>query len=487
MKVESVSLPNAAEQGTCDDGHEDEKMAMLRAIANLSFKRTAMRPTLLFLTALLLTILPAAGENWPHWRGPRLDGTSLETGLPTTWHADGDGMSNVLWRLELPGWAASSPIVWGDRIFLTSTETDSEALLVLAVDREGKEVWRRRADAGAIEVFPQFAHETNVASSSPITDGEHVYTLFGTGLLSSFDWNGTARWHVNLAERYGAPNMFFGLSTSPLIVGDRLFLQLLHTDAQWVIALDKATGKELWKHERSTDAEGECLHAYTSVVPFRNADNAPAALLVHGADYLTAHDFADGRELWRSETVNPKDNYNSFFRLVASPVSAEGLVVVPTAKRGPVFGLRPGKAPTSTARQDVARVWKLDAGTPDVPSPILADGLVYLAGENGRLTVLDATTGETIYAERVHQGPHRGSPVLADGKLYLTAADGTVSVVRAGRRFELLAKNKIDAGRLAATPAVSQGTIYLRTAKALFAIGAKASVEPPPETDTTRR
>lgn len=445
---------------------------------NSRTKKTAMRQPLLCLTALLLLTPPVAAENWPHWRGPRIDGTSLETGLPATWHADDEGMSNVLWRLDLPGWAASSPIVWDERIFLTSTEADSDALWVLAVDREGHVVWRKRVDDGAIEVFEQFAHETNAAAPSPVTDGKHLYTLFGTGRLSSFDLDGAERWHVDLAERYGAPNMYFGLSTSPLLVGDQLFLQLLHTDAQLVVSLEAATGREVWRHERGTDAEGECLHAYTSVVPFRAAGNTPSALLVHGSDYLTAHAFADGRELWRFGTLNPKNNYNSFFRLVATPVSSDGLVVAPTAKRGPVFGLRPELAPGPDAVIKVTQAWNLDAGTPDVPSPILADGLVYLAGENGRLTVLDAATGETVYAERVHQATHRGSPVLADGKLYLTATDGTVSVVRAGRRFEVLAKNTVDGGRLAATPAISRQTIYLRTADALFAIGTRAPVAP---------
>ncbi|MEM8995278.1 MAG: PQQ-binding-like beta-propeller repeat protein [Acidobacteriota bacterium] len=402
-----------------------------------------------------------------------MDGLTAEEGLPTTWGSGEDGSTNILWRLDLPGWAASSPVVWGDQIFLTSTEKGKDALWVLAVGRDGKERWRRPVDAGSIEVFEQFAHETNVAAPSPVTDGEHVYALFGTGQLISFTADGKKVWDAHLGERYGAPNMFFGLSTSPLVVGDSLVIQLLHTDAQLVVAVDKGTGKELWKHERATDATGECLHAYTSVVPFRSADGEVESLLVHGADYLTAHSPSDGAEQWRYGTLNPKDNYNSFFRLVSTPVSADGLIITPTAKRGPVFGLRPGEAPAEGPHTpDLA--WKLDAGTPDVPSPILAGGLVYLAGENGRLTVLDAKTGERVYAERVHQGPHRGSPVLGDGKLYLAAADGTVSVVKAGREFEILAKNKVDAGRLAASPAISRRTIFLRTAEALFAVGETA-------------
>ncbi len=442
-----------------------------RPIANAYATEAAMRLSLVRLAALLLTIAPATAENWPHWRGPNFDGTSPETGLPTIWHADGADRSNVLWRLDLPGWAASSPVVWGDRIFLTSTDADSDALLVLAVDRDGTVAWQQRADHGAIEVFEQFAHETNVAASSPITDGEYLYTLFGTGLLSSFDLDGNARWQVDLSERYGKPNLFFGLTTSPLLIGGRVFLHLLHNDAQLVIALDAVTGKELWKQERATDAVDECRHVYTSVVPLRAARNTPIALLVHGADYITAHDFGNGRELWRYGSLNPSETYNPFLRLIASPVSANGLVIAPTARRGPVFGLRPGTSYRNGTLESVEEVWKLDRGGPDVPTPVLADGLVYLADEKGRLTVLDVTNGDTVYAERVHQGQHRGSPVLADGKLYMSSSDGTVSVIRTGRRFEMLAKNQVDGGRLIATPAISQQTIYLRTAKALFAIG----------------
>lgn len=427
-------------------------------------------PSLICLVLGLALAVPLAAEaeNWPHWRGPNHDSTSGETGLPTTWSE----RENVLWRHDLPGPAASSPVVWGERIFLTSTQKGEDGLWVMAIDRQGREVWKTRADAGTIEVFEQFAHETNAASSSPAVDGERVYALFATGGLQSFDAaTGKALWKADLAERYGAPNMFFGLSTSPLLVGDRLFLHLLHTDAQLVIGLDAASGRELWKHRRSTDATGECLHSYTSVLPFASSGGeAIESLLVHGADYLSAHSPEDGRELWRYGTLNPKDNYNSFFRLVASPVSRDGLVIAPTAKRGPVFGLRPGQAPEG-GPQPVALEWQLGAGTPDVPSPILSGGLVYLAGENGRLTALDAKTGERVYAERVHQGPHRGSPVLADGKLFTIAVDGTVSVIQAGREFKVLAKNRIEgAGRLASSPAISRQTIYLRTADALFAI-----------------
>ena len=432
--------------------------------------RQAPAPMILALLTLLALTAPATAENWPHWRGPRLDSTSSETGLPTTWSSGEEGEKNVRWRYDLPGPAASTPIVWGDLVFVTSTVEDGDGLQVLAIDRDGKLRWTANADRGVVKVFQQFAHETNAAAPSPVTDGKHLWVLFGTANLFSFDMTGKLAWQADLAERYGRPNMYFGLSTSPLLHEGRLYLQLLHTDAQLVVALDAATGEEAWRQSRATDASAECLHAYTSVMPFAPGNGAGGQLLVHGADYITAHSFDDGAEIWRYGTLNPKDSYNSAFRLVTTPTAAGDLIVVPTAKRGPVFGLRPAGARGKIGPGAAQVAWTLDRGTPDVPSPVIAGGLVYLSGENGRLTVLDAGSGETVYAERVHQSQHRGSPVLADGKLYLTATDGTVSVLRPGRRFEVLAKNTVGGGRLAASPAISEGTIYLRTNESLFAI-----------------
>ena len=414
---------------------------------------------LALVVAFLASMAPGRAENWPQWRGPRLDGTSAETALPVSWSRT----ENLLWRLELPGPAASTPIVWEDRIFLTSTREDGDELLLLAVSRDGELLWERVADRGSVEVFSFARHETSPASPSPVTDGEHLWALFGTGKLVSFDLDGKLVWETDLAARYGRPNMYFGLGMSPLLNGDRLYLQLLHTDAQLVLALDKATGAEVWKSERPTDARDECLHSYASPVPFGDT------VLIHGADYTTAHRMSDGAEVWRFGTLNPADGYNSAYRLVATPVVDGDLVVVPTAKRGPVFGLRPAAAGGAFGWGSDRVTWTLERGTPDVPSPLIHDGLVYLGGERGTLTVLDAGSGDKLYDERVHEGPHRASLVHADGKLFQTGTDGTVSVIRPGRQPELLAKN--DLGEyLAASPAVSGGTIYLRTYEALYAI-----------------
>lgn len=429
-------------------------------------------PTKLTAIAFLATLVLLVGqiahsENWPQWRGPRFDGTSSASDLPATWSQQ----ENVLWRVELPGPAASTPAVWADRIFLTSTDKETSSLYVQSFDRSGKLQWSRDVGQGSRKKLPdRLAHETTPASPSPATDGKHIWALFGSYTLVKLDYSGDEIWRVDLASRYGPVNNYFGLSMSPLLYEGRLYLQLLHTDAQLVVALDAATGEEIWKHERSTDAREECLHSYASPTPFVGDSSGAAQVLIQGADYITSHRIADGSELWRFGTLNPADGYNPSLRLVATPVGVEGTVIVPTAKRGPVIGLRPGDFSGSIARGTDQFGWELERGTPDVPSPLVFGGLVYLSGEKGTLTVLDFKSGELVYEERVHQSTHRGSPVHADGKIFLTGSDGTVSVIRPGREFEVIAKNELGE-YLAASPAISDDTIYLRTYEALYAIG----------------
>ncbi|MCI0416114.1 PQQ-binding-like beta-propeller repeat protein [bacterium] len=372
----------------------------------------------LFVFLLFASVLSA--ENWPHWRGPRRDGTSGETKLPVKWSQT----ENVVWRLPLPGEAAATPVIWGDRIFVTSASGNE--LVLLCISKAGKILWQRTAGTGSNTAR---GDEANLAAPSPTTDGQHVWAFFGSGDLVCFDFDGKQIWKTNLQQRYGKFNLYFVMSSSPLLDGNRLYLQLIHTDASLVLALDKATGKEIWKQQRSSDARDECKHSYAS--PFLYRDGKDEFLLIHGADYITAHRLNDGGEIWRCGGLNPGDRYNPSLRLVASPVAIPGLIVVPSAKNGPVLGLKPdGKGNITESRQNYH--WKMLAGTPDVPSPLIHGGLVYLCRENGDLSVLDAQTGRKLYLEHTHQSRHRASPVYGDGKIYVTSREGTVSVVKAG-------------------------------------------------------
>lgn len=412
----------------------------------------------LLLVMLLLATHAHAGENWPRWRGPRNDGTSTETNLPTQWSTT----QNIKWRIELPGPAPSTPIVWNDRIFLTSAE--EKVLVLLCLDANGKTLWKKTLGEGNYEIR---GDESNAASPSPSTDGQHVWVKLGTGLLACFDFSGNEVWRVDLHARYKPFNMYHGMSSSPLLEGDRLYLQLLHTDAQLVLALDKTTGKEIWKHERESDASMESLHSYAT--PFLYRFEGQEFLIIHGSDIITAHDLKDGRELWRSGGLNSGLVYNPFYRFVASPVASAGLVIAPSAKNGPVLAINPEGAKGDITNNKAQFHWKLSENTPDVPSPLIHDGLVYLCRENGVLLCIDAKTGAQYYMERTHNMRHRASPVYAEGKIYLLAADGTATVVKAGKKFEVLATNSIPE-RASSSLAIANGVIYLRTFNALYAI-----------------
>lgn len=413
----------------------------------------------LAIAAAMIGVLQAQAENWPQWRGPRNDGTSQEAGLPVRWSKT----ENVAWRLALPGPAGATPVVWGDRIFLTSAK--GRDLVLLCVDTSGKLLWDRVVGSGDQEVR---GDEGNSASPSPSTDGKHVWSMMGTGDFACYDLAGNEAWRFNLQDRYGKFNIQFGMTSTPVLDSDRLYLQLLHTGAALVLCLDKATGNEIWKQHRASDARAECEHSYASPILYRDRDHE--FLLTHGCDYIVAHRLADGGEIWRCGGLNPKGRYNPTLRFVASPVAAEGLVVVPSAKNGPVLGISPD-AMGDISETEQGHVWTRPQNTPDVPSPLVHDGIAYLCRENGVLIAMDAKTGRQLYEERTEPQRHRASPVFADGKIYVTARNGVVTVVKAGPTFEILASNDLGEA-ISASPAISGGRLYLRTFDALYAISA---------------
>ena len=424
--------------------------------------------------ALAMTAGPVSerlghAENWPQWRGPRGNGTSTETGLPTTW----DKEANVVWRLPLPGPAGSTPVIWGDRIFLTSVDGDD--IVLLCVTRSGKVAWRRKLSGGGRQRYR--GDEGNNASPSPCTDGKHVWACTANGHLVCYTVEGKEVWHVDLQKRYGPYDIQFGMSSTPLLHEGRLYLQIIHGDMRswepsknsWVASIDGATGKELWKQPRNTNAAQENKHSYASPVLYD--DGKRAFFLSHGGDYVMAHSLEDGHELWRCGGLNGAGRlYNPFLRFVASPGTGSGLIVVPSAKNGPVLCLKPDGKGDRTEDQS-SYFWRLERGTPDVPSPLIHEGLVYLLRENGNLSCLDGRTGKSHYVQqRTERDRHRASPVYADGKIFCIAGKrGVVTVVQAGPKFKVLAKNKMGES-IAASPAISGGRIYLRTFEALYAI-----------------
>jgi outer membrane protein assembly factor BamB len=401
---------------------------------------------------ILAAVLALAADDWTTWRGPNRDGVSAEKGLPSTWSPE----KNVVWKADLPGPAGSTPIVVKDRILLTSP--DGDRLLLMCFGLDGKALWERELAKGV-------KNTTNLASASPSSDGTHVWAYAGTGDLCCFALDGTEVWRAQLQERYGRFKLQFGMTTTPLLVEGKLYLQLIHSGGAWVVALEASTGKELWKAARKSDGTDECEHSYASMQWWTGG-----VLVSHGNDYTIGHDPRDGSELWRLGDLNPKDKYNKTLRFVSSPLVTRDLIVVPTAKGGAVVGLDPAAKGIIDREKTAGQKWKVNAGTPDVASPLLYDGLIYLSDNSGTLTVLDASTGAQIYKKRPDKDNHFASPVAGDGKIYLAGRNGTVSVVEAGREYKLLSVNELKTP-FDASPVISGGRIHLRGATALWAIG----------------
>lgn len=408
--------------------------------------------------------LTLQADDWPQWRGPRNDGVSQETNLPTQWSKE----KNVSWRLPMPGSAGSTPVVWGERVFVTSTSGSD--LVLLGVSTSGKELWRQTLGSGNKAVR---GDEGNSASPSPVTDGSHVWATMANGLVSCFTVDGKKVWDLDLQKRYGKFKIAFGMTATPVLDRGRLYFQLIHgegnaiTQEAIVVCLDAQSNKEIWKVDRVTGASSENEHSYASPMLYR--DGTREFLVTHGGDYAMAHQLKDGREIWRC-CMNPQgEKYHPTLRFVSSPLAVKGMIIIPSAKGGPVLSLKPDAKGDVSSSED-ALIWKHDRGTPDVPSPLYHDGLVYLCRENGNLVCVDSLTGEKIYENRTVRDRHRASPVYADGKIFLTARKGIVTVVKAGKTFEVLAEN--DLGEpTSASPAISNGTIYIRTFEALYAIG----------------
>ncbi len=420
------------------------------------------------LAALALAILlgsasTSQGENWPQWRGPTGDGVSTETGLPVTWSID----TNIEWSLELPAWSGSTPIIWDETIFLNVA--DGENLHLWAVNRaDGTVRWKRMLSSGNHRERKQ-----NMSSPSPVTDGEHVWVMTGTGILKAFDFNGNEIWARDIQADYGRFGLNWGYASSPLLHQNALFVQVLHgmktDDPSYVLRIDKLSGETVWRIERHTDAIRESPDSYTTPALLEHEGNTE--IVITGGDVVTGHDPATGEELWRVDGLNPK-NIRSY-RIVASPIVVDGIIYAPTRVR-PLLAIKAG------GRGDISkshRLWSFDDG-PDVPTPVTDGKYFYSVNDKGILFCLNAKTGELVYGpERLAPGTYSGSPVLADGKIYVTNEDGLTVVIKAGPEFEVLAQNDLENYTLS-SPAISDGQILIRTASALYAIGKRHGAAP---------
>lgn len=444
-----------------------------------------------------------AAQNWPQWRGPNLDGTTGETGLPTMW----SDTENVAWTLEVSdeSWTGSTPIIWDDTIFLSvsylergstqfsgrsgrrgrgrgpgrrgagdavppapesTAQTQELNVELWRVDRrDGSVIWKRFLSDNDHQERKQ-----NMSSPSPVTDGEHVWVMTGTGWLRAFDFDGNEIWARNISDDYWSFGLNWGFASSPLLHEGALYVQVLHgmrtDDPSYVLRIDKITGETMWMVQRPTAAQRESPDSYTT--PALLQYDGHTEIVITGGDVVTGHDPETGTELWRANGLNPRNN--GAYRIIASPLVVGDIIIAPTRVR-PMLALRAG------GRGDVTtshRLWSFDDG-PDVPTPVSDGELLYVIQDNGVVHALDLASGEPVYTnQRIEPGTYSASPILADDKIYATSEDGVTTVYRAGREFEILATNSLP-GYTLSTPSVAGGYVYIRAGGVLYAITERAS------------
>lgn len=386
---------------------------------------------------------------WPSWRGPTGNGVAPSGKYQSEWGQD----KNIEWKVELPGRGASTPIIVDNQLIFTLGVEGKNTVWSLNMD--GSKKWTKTFG----NVSEGKHAKASEANSSPVTDGKDVFVYFKSGELASLDLNGETNWSLNLQELYGKDTLWWDLGTSPILSGDALIIAIMHSGPSYLVALNKKTGKELWKADRWLNVREESNQSYTT--PTIAGDS----ILTLGADHVTAHDKANGQLLWKVGGMNPTND--GYFRSISSPLVVGDLVICPYARGNLITAVKLGKD-----IPDADRVaWKVAFGS-DVPTPTTADGKLYVLGDKGLVTCLEASTGKTIWEEQLPKSnrTYSSSPVLADGKLYCLREDATCFVVDiSGDKPEVLSKNELG-GQAVATPVFYGDRIYLRTFDALYCI-----------------
>jgi outer membrane protein assembly factor BamB len=407
------------------------------------------------ISVMMLAFSLALAENWPQWRGPLLNGVSNEKNLPLRWNTT----ENIAWKLALPGLSAATPAIWEDRIFLNVS--DGEEMYLWCVDKkQGSLSWKKLLCGKHVQL-----NKHTASSPSPVTDGKSVFVLNAYGALRGFDFAGNEVWARELWKDYGRFGTRFGYASSPLLFEDSLYIQVLQVtqknDPSYLLRIDKQTGKTLWKVDFPRTADFKAAEGYSSPTILKQGNRVE--LIINGSDQITGHDIATGQELWRVAGLVTEREPS---RQASSPIVADGVIYAPSAHR-PLFALRAGGRGNLS---EAHGLWSSRHG-PDVPSPVTDGKFFYIVNDKGIARCLDAKTGKELWGpERLKPGDYSASPVLADGKLYITNEEGLTTVLKAGAKFEVLAENSLE-DQVLSSPALSDGQIFIRTAKFLYCIG----------------
>ncbi len=395
----------------------------------------------------LLTVMAssALAENWPQWRGPRMDGTSLDHGFPTEYSKD-----TQTWKIELPGTGHASPIVWGERLFLVSADAEKETRLLICVDRAtGEILWKEPVLKASLEG----KHRLNShASSTPATDGERVFTTFLDGnqvVVSAHDFTGKAVWQV----RPGVFASKHGFCSSPILFEDKVIVNCDHDGPGYIVALSRQDGRQLWRIERPNQTRSYC-------VPMIRTMAGRVQMVLSGTKCVTSYDPRDGSLIWMMD--GPTEQF------VASLVQddASGLLLMSGGfPEHHILAIRPTGVGNVT---ETHIAWRTNKGVAYVPSPICEKGWFLIVSDSGIAHCFDAATGEIAWEERMKE--HHASLTSAEGRVYFINDFGILRAVKPGREFELIAESDLGE-RVFASPALSEGQIFIRSESSLFCLG----------------
>lgn len=446
-------------------------------------------PLILITITLITSSLDA--DDWPHWRGPSATGVSSETGLPTEWSEN----ENVAWKSRIRGLGISSPIVSGNYVFVTSQVGSGDSrqgprlfqsgdagaqgeialgrgskpgregdvsFLVTALDRvSGSQIWEYELQA---EGSLHSVHEKhNLASPSPVTDGESVYAFFGNGQIIGLNMDGTLLWKRHLGKEYGPFRINWGHSSSPIVHDGTVILLCYHEPQGYLLGLNSATGQNEWKVDQPSGAI-----SYST--PFVMEGGGSREIVVNSSIGMAGHDFVTGKLLWQISESNRFP--------IPMPIQNNGVIYTSRGYRsGPFMAIRLGRREDVSNSHPLAEyyamppdvLWRVGTGAPYVSSLVYHDGLIYMVGDVGIVTAINAETGDRVWQQRIG-GVFSASPVAADGKIYLLSEGGETIVLAAGRNYRVLARNTLDVRQLA-SPAVAGGRLFIRSDDVVYAIG----------------
>jgi outer membrane protein assembly factor BamB len=413
-------------------------------------------------------------ENWGQWRGPEFNGSTSEKNVP----AEFSKTKNVKWALDMPGPSAGTPIIWDDQVLISSTDKERRTLLALCLDRKtGKVRWQN-------EVGPGYNRDekSTFASPSPVTDGKSAFFFYGNGELAAYDISGKPLWSHNIQTEYGDFAFQWTFSATPLLYGGKLYVQVLQRDQpvhgkgkpgaeSFLLALDPASGRTLWRQVRPSDAVQESREAYTTPLPVEF--NGRKEIVVIGGDCLTGHDPASGKELWRWGTWNP--GKIGHWRLVPSAVAGDGIILACAPKNSPIYAIKAGG---SGVLNDSAIAWQGEPRenlTSDVATPCFYEGDFFILKEQrGALSRVESKTGKIKWSTPLPGNrKYESSPTAADGKIYCMNFSGDVVVVDAAKGTVLQTASMGEPGDdlIRSCISISHGQLFIRTNARLYCIG----------------